>query len=244
MWYGRARDMVKIAIVEDEITYIEKLIKYINQYQVESGNKIKVTKFMDGEDIANEYSGKYDIILMDIQMRFMEGMTAAEHIRQRDKEVIIMFITNMTQYAIRGYEVDALDYVLKPVEYFTFSQKLDRAIERLDKKDSFYITIPIDCGFQKIDVSSIYFVESQGHTLIYYTNKGTYTTRGKMKDLEDMLEIYGFFRIGKGYLVNIKLVDGIRKNSCVINGQELPISRSKKKDFIDCLVQYISGVTK
>ena len=63
------------------------------------------------------YSGDFDIILMDIQMKYMDGMTAAEQIRKLDSEVIIMFITNMTQYAIRGYEVDALDYVVKPVEY-------------------------------------------------------------------------------------------------------------------------------
>ena len=71
---------------------------------------------------------------MDIQMRFMDGMTAAEKIRTLDHEVIIMFITNMIQYAVRGYEVDAMDYVVKPVEYFAFSQKLDKAIGRMKRQ--------------------------------------------------------------------------------------------------------------
>ena len=112
--------MIQIAIVEDEEIYVKQLTEYIRKYQTERGRSIKVTVFGDGEDITENYSGGFDIILMDIQMRFMDGMTAAEKIRQMDQKVIIMFITNMIQYAVRGYEVDAMDYVVKPVEYFLF----------------------------------------------------------------------------------------------------------------------------
>ena len=112
--------MIQIAIVEDEEIYVKQLTEYIRKYQTERGRSIKVTVFGDGEDITENYSGGFDIILMDIQMQFMDGMTAAEKIRQMDQKVIIMFITNMIQYAVRGYEVDAMDYVVKPVEYFLF----------------------------------------------------------------------------------------------------------------------------
>ena len=108
--------MIQIAIVEDEEIYVKQLTEYIRKYQTERGRSIKVTVFGDGEDITENYNGVFDIILMDIQMRFMDGMTAAEKIRQMDQKVIIMFITNMIQYAVRGYEVDAMDYVVKPVE--------------------------------------------------------------------------------------------------------------------------------
>ena len=117
--------MIQIAIVEDEEIYVKQLTEYnpkiIKRKREES---IKVTVFGDGEDITENYSGGFDIILMDIQMRFMDGMTAAEKIRQMDQKVIIMFITNMIQYAVRGYEVDAMDYVVKPVEYFSFSSEI------------------------------------------------------------------------------------------------------------------------
>ena len=103
--------MIQIAIVEDEEIYVKQLTEYIRKYQTERGRSIKVTVFGDGEDITENYRGGFDIILMDIQMRFMDGMTAAEKIRQMDQKVIIMFITNMIQYAVRGYEVDAMDYV-------------------------------------------------------------------------------------------------------------------------------------
>ncbi|HCO28794.1 MAG TPA: hypothetical protein DIT54_05120 [Lachnospiraceae bacterium] len=99
-------------------------------------------------------------------------MTAAEKIREKDTQVIIMFVTNMINYAIRGYSVDAMDYILKTINYFSFSQKLDRAIERINRRKSPVISIPVSGGMHKIDVSDIYYIESQGHTLLFQTRKG------------------------------------------------------------------------
>ena len=101
--------MITIAIVEDEEAYAKQLTEYIEKYQRESGKSIRVIRFSDGDEIVEKYTGEYDIILMDIQMKFMDGMSAAEAIRKQDTKVVIMFITNMIQYAVRGYEVDAMD---------------------------------------------------------------------------------------------------------------------------------------
>lgn len=184
--------MINIAIVEDEKLYVSQLKEYISRYEKESGNRINVRVFPDGAEIVENYSGDFDIILMDIQMKYMDGMTAAEQIRKLDSEVIIMFITNMTQYAIRGYEVDALDYVVKPVEFFPFSQKLDRAIGRLQNKKKVFVSIPVEDGVLKMEIDDIYYVESMGHSLIYRTKKGEFTARGTMKDMEEILSPYGF----------------------------------------------------
>ena len=133
--------MYQLAIVEDEDSYAAQLMEYISQYQTESGNYFKITRYTDGDEITNGYKGQFDIILMDIEMKLMDGMTAAEEIRKLDSDVVIMFITNMTNYAIRGYQVDALDYVLKPVSYFAFSQKLGRAISKIKKTSAKIISI-------------------------------------------------------------------------------------------------------
>ena len=236
--------MIRIAIVDDETLFTEQIREYLERYSRESGNEIQIRCFSDGDEIVENYSGDYDLILMDIQMRFMDGMSAAEKIRQMDQEVILMFITNMTQYAIRGYEVDALDYIVKPVEYFAFSQKLDRAIERMKRREQHFISIPIEGGVQKLDIAGIYYVESQGHTLIYRTKTGSFTSRGTMKELEETLEPYGFFRSNKGYLVNMKYVDGMKGGCCVIGGDQLPVSRMKRKQFMEALVNYMSEVMK
>lgn len=233
-------EKVYIAIVEDEQLFVQQLKEYIRRYEKESGRQIKITTFADGEDITENYRGEYDIILMDIQMRFMDGMTAAEKIRQMDHEVIIMFITNMIQYAVRGYEVDAMDYVVKPVEYFAFSQKLDKAIGRMKKTVQVFISIPTEAGIHKIAVSDIYYIESQGHYARYQTEKGEFISRITLKELEEAMCEHGFFRCGKGYLVNMRHVDGISGGDCMIHGEHIPVSRNKKKEFMELLIRYMN----
>ena len=177
--------MIQIAVVEDEEIYVKQLTEYIRKYQTERGRSIKVTVFGDGEDITENYNGGFDIILMDIQLQFMDGMTAAEKIRQMDQKVIIMFITNMIQYAVRGYEVDAMDYVVKPVEYFSFSQKLDKAIGRIRSKAKEFLMITIGEGIVKTDIADIYFIEGQGHNAVFHTLRGDYSSRVTLKELEE-----------------------------------------------------------
>ena len=236
---GRISD-VYIAIVEDEDNYILQLTEYIKRFETETGIAVHPTIFHDGDEIALDYKAEYDILLMDIQMRFMDGMTAAEKIREMDNEVIIMFITNMTQYAIRGYEVDALDYMVKPVEYFSFSQKLLRAISRIKRDEGHYVSIPVESGVKKLCVEDILYLESFGHKMIYKTTTGEYESRGTMKELEETLAGYGFYRIAKSYLVNMRYVDGMKNGSCVIKGYELQISRQKRKEFMEALLEYMS----
>lgn len=229
--------MIRIAVVEDEPMYGEQLLAYIKRYEMERGKEIKVTMFSDGEDIVDGYKGGYDIILMDIQMQFMNGMSAAEEIRKRDSEVIIMFITNMVQYAIRGYQVDALDYVVKPVEYFAFSQKLDKAISRVKMTEFPSITISIEDGIKKLSISDILYVESKGHNAVFSTVQGKYVTRMTLKDLEEKLGSHDFFRCSKGFLVNMARVDGVTNGECVIGQEQIPIGRAKKKEFMERLLK-------
>lgn len=232
--------MIHIAVVEDEQAYVEQLTEYIARFQEEFSQEMKVTVFSDGDEIAEDYRADYDIILMDIQMRFMDGMTAAEKIRELDRDVVIMFITNMTSYAVKGYEVDALDYIVKPVEYFSFSRKLLRAMERVRKREESYLMIPVESGIQKLAVGEIYYVESFGHQLIYVTKKGRFASRGVMKQAEEQLAPKGFFRSGKSYLVNMKYVEGISEGCCLIHGEKLQISRQKRKEFMEVLLNYMS----
>lgn len=232
--------MIHIEIVEDEEIYAKQLTEFITKYQRERNKQIKITVFTDGEDIVEDYQGDYDIILLDIQMQFMDGMTAAEKIREVDQEVTIMFITNMTQYAIRGYEVDAMDYVIKPVEYFAFSRKLDKAIDKRKKNDQIYLAISAENGVRKLNVSEILYIESQAHNAIYKTRSGNFLSRASLKELEIELERYGFFRCSKGYLVNMRLIEGVSGGDCIINGERIPISRNKKKELMEKLLCYMN----
>jgi DNA-binding LytR/AlgR family response regulator len=236
--------MIRIAIVEDEVLYQEQLTDYLRRFEEDRGETIEIELFSDGDEFVENYKAQFDIILMDVQMRFMDGMTAAEEIRKVDSEVVIIFITNMAQYAIKGYAVDALDYVLKPISYFQFSQRLNRAVDRMKIREIHYITISLKGGVKRLQISNIYYVESQGHNLIFRTNKGALTASGTMKELEKELSSFHFYRGHKGYLINLEHVEGMKDNCAVVNGEELLVSRTKKKGFMEALAHYWGEVIK
>lgn len=230
--------MIRIAIVEDEEYYIKQLTGYLEKYQKQEEVEFDVTVYRDGDTITAEYKAQFDIILMDIQMKFVDGMTAAEEIRKMDSEVVIIFITNMTQYAIRGYEVDALDYVLKPVSYFAFSEKLKRAVSRRKKRKSSYTMLNVRGGIMRVDIADIYYVESAGHNLVYHTAGGDYLVSATMKSAEEELGGSGFSRGNKCYLINLEHVDGIQDKCAVVKGGKLQISRPRMNAFMQDLTKY------
>ena len=236
--------MIKIAIVEDEAMYAKQLQEFLWQYEKEHGESFDITVYSDGDEIVHKYKAQFDIILMDVEMKFMDGMSAAEEIRKVDTEVVIIFITNMAQYAIRGYAVDALDYVLKPVSYFAFSQRLSRAIGRMKKRETKIISINIKGGTMRLDVANIFYIESQGHNLIFHTASGNYESVGTMKEVEEKLADMNFFRGNKGYLLNLAHVEGIQDGCAMVKGEQLLLSRARKKDFMEALTRYWGEVVK
>ncbi len=233
--------MIRIAVVDDDPISVEQLKEYLMQYQRERSQELCVVTFSDGDEIVENYKAEYDIILLDIEMRFMDGMTAASVIRKSDPEVIIIFITNMAQYAINGYTVNATDYVLKPVSYFSFSQSLDKAIGRINKKVKNFIAVGVKGGTVKLYVSDICYIESQGHRLIFHTRSEEYVTFATMKEAEERLKDSDFFRCNKGCLLNLAYVDSVQNDCVIINGESIAISRGRKKEFMEELTNYLGG---
>jgi DNA-binding LytR/AlgR family response regulator len=236
--------MIKIAIVEDEPMYAKQLEEFLRQYEREHGENFDIVMYADGDEIVHKYKAELDIILMDVEMKFMDGMSAAEEIRKVDTEVVIIFITNMAQYAIRGYAVDALDYVLKPVSYFAFSQRLSRAIGRMKKREKKILSVNVKGGTVRLDAADIYYVESQGHNLIFHTASGNYESAGTMKEVEEQFLELNFYRGNKGYLINLAQVDSVLEGCAMVKGEALMLSRSRKKDFMEALTSYWGEAVK
>lgn len=236
--------MVRIALVDDDAGYREELIRYLEQYELESGEKFNITTFADGDEILDGYTASYDIIVMDIAMRFVDGMKAAEQIRQMDSEVVIIFITNMPQYAMKGYMVDALDYVLKPLSYYAFSQRIDRALARMRRRGKKFISIPVKGGVKKLDISQITYVEIQDHDLIFHTTIGVLLSKGKLAEIEEQLDPKQFFRCGKSHLVNLEFVEGVENSDVQVGDDVVQVSRARRKALLDALNDYINEVSK
>lgn len=236
--------MIKIAIVEDETMYIDKLKDYINKYAKENDVIFDVKVFNDGDEITKDYHPIFDIIFLDINMKFMDGMTTAKFIRNLDSHVILIFITNMANYAIKGYEVDAMSYILKPVPYFAFSQELKRSIKRVESKDGNYLIILTNSGMLRLNLRDVVYIESARHRVIIHMNSECHSMVATIKGMEAKLKDKHFFRCNSGYLVNLAQVTGVDGNIALLGEEQLLISRPRKKMFLNALTDYVGGLVK
>ena len=237
--------MYHIAIVEDEKEFSEQLIEYLKQYEKENIVEIKVSVFYDGESILHEYPSDYDAIFLDIQLPGLNGMQTAEAIREMDEEVVLMFITSMAQYAISGYSVGALDFVMKPISYYTFAMKVSRVLKRVKKKEKEQHTIILQLsdGIKKLDIKQIYYMEIQNRMLHYHTDEGEYIVKGTMQSVEKQLETLAFAKCNHWYMVNLMHVKEVRKNLAIVGPFELEISRRNKNGFLNALTEYLGGIS-
>lgn len=229
---------MRIAIVEDDDKARKKLHDCIDRYAADHHLTIKVLSYNDGVQITSDYPANLDLIYFDVQMPVMDGMTAAKKIRQRDSQVLIVFLTNYVQYAIDGYEVQAADFLLKPITYFSFSAHFDKLVDRMQKSDK-SITINHDNEIHRVPLNQLYYVESAGHYLNFHLSQQVFRQIGSLKNLEQELKPDHFFRCNYGYLVNLGLVTGVSGNTVHVGPFDLQISRSRKKAFLQALTNYL-----
>lgn len=126
---------MRVAIIEDDEATRCQLVNYLQRYTRQYETEFQIQQFSDGIQLAENYRPIYDILLMDIEMAQLNGMETARRIRKFDEEVLIVFITNTAQYAIKGYEVGALDYILKPIPYFSFSHNSKSRVAAAEKEN-------------------------------------------------------------------------------------------------------------
>ncbi|WP_159795201.1 LytR/AlgR family response regulator transcription factor [Puerhibacterium puerhi] len=234
--------MIRIGIVEDDAASAALLTGYLRRFEEESGEELVVTRYTDGSALVAGYRPDFDILLLDIEMPGLDGFAAAEQIRQVDRDVVIVFVTNTPQYAVRGYEVDALSYVLKPVSYFALVRELKRSIARLRQRPAHYLVLTVDGGLVRVNTDDVVYLESAKHRTMVHTVDGKHSVVGPLKGLEAQVDGMGFCRINSGYVVNLRHVVAVQQSSClVVGGQTLPISRPRKKPFLATLTDYLGA---
>ena len=153
-----------------------------------------------------------------------------------------MFITNMSQYALHGYDVEAIDYVIKPLGYQEFALKMKKAMRYMGRHEKKQMMLQTTDGIQPVAIEDILYVEVIRHYLQYHTTGQVYEVRGAMKEAEEELERYHFVRCNQSYLVNLAKVACLHGNTVTVGSDQLPISRNKKTAFVDALTRYIGGM--
>lgn len=230
--------MLRVAVVDDDPKSIERISGFLQTYFEKKGSRYQIEKFERGDKLSFEYRPIYDIIFLDIEMEPISGIETAKIIRRTDSDVIIIFITKMAQFAINGYEVGALGFIVKPVDAESVWFNLEKALLAIGKRDKKDIILPLSGGTKKLKTDSVYYVEARDHDLIYHTDEGEFMLRRKTlgeaaKELGDAFKQYS-----RCYLINLRHITNISGTALKVAGDELYISRSKRKQVMQDITDY------
>ena len=233
---------MNIAIVEDNPIHSQRLSEYLNRFQTDHQISFEIHTFSSGMQLLENYSAIWDILFIDIELPYINGMSLSQEIRKIDSNVIIVFVTNLTQYAIKGYSVQAFDYIIKPIKYASLSITMSKILAVLERQNTSTILLKLKNGMHVLPVSSIYYVEVQLHNLIFYTSEGIYTIRGTLSAIEKKLGS-GFARCSNSFLVNLSHVNFLSKESVTVGSYKLSVSRRFYTDFFQKLSVHLERTT-
>ncbi len=238
--------MIKMCIVEDDGSTRNALKGFIRRYAEQNGQPSDVFAYGDATSFFAEYSKDTDIVLMDIELPDLNGLEAVRKLRLIDSRVIVIFVTNLAQYAVKGYEVNAFDFIVKPVSYYQFAMKLRRALEYLHTLRNREIWVTTRHGKRMVAASELRYVEAMKHVITYHTTAGEVVGSGTLKRVLDDLEGLPFALCNRCYLVNLSYITEIKGNTVVVGGRELQIAAPRRKAFLTSFNEYLSmgGETK
>ncbi len=231
--------MIRIALVDDEAQHLDALEKHLAAF-FRGKEAYQCVSFSDALELLEGYDFSFDIIFLDIDMKLSNGMEAAKRLRKMDGRVALIFETQLAQYAVEGYLVDAVGYLVKPVEYYALSLVMTKALSALEKaRQSQKIIVTEENRKIVVDSADIRYIEVLNHMLIHHTVHGDRRDWSSLNQREKELAPYSFFRCHRCYLVNLRHVTGIdaSKDEVLVGEVRLPVSRGKKAALMDALMK-------
>lgn len=223
--------MLMLAIVDDEPKDSAALNALVAEYFRQNNQAYMVHVFNAPLDFIRS-TENHDIVFMDIRMDKLDGLEVARLMRKINKDSVLIFVTHMAQLAIRGYEVDALDFIVKPADQFSINYVLDKAITRLESVTSTVFALKTSDGIISLSSNDITYVEVFDHNLVYHTTKGNYDVRGRLSDVLKKLDEKRFIMCNRSFVVNMRYVSSTCNEYLVVDGTKIPISKSHRKEIM------------
>lgn len=234
--------MWNIAIIEDEEAMSNQLVSYFAKFGKDYNESFSFAIFNNAETFLKNYKKEHSVVLMDINLPGMNGMECVKKLREIDDTVLVIFVTNLSQFAVDGYEVKAFDFVVKPISYYNFSLKLKRALSHLSSLNNYELIISTKDKKYFININQLIYIEIRNHTIIYHLVNEEIKGSGTLKSLYTNLKKHHFAFCNQCYLVNLAFVKGIDDGFLLINNEKIRIASSRKKSFMQELTAYIGEI--
>ena len=234
--------MINIGICEDELHYRVNIKDMLGDILSTYSINYKIYEFSSGEELLSNYPKELDILIMDIQMKIINGMDTARKIREFDQNLEIIFMTSFSEFMQEGYEVKAYRYILKPISERKISRNILHCINEIMKKKNNYLTINVKNYVDRIKIDSIVYIETDRPNILIYTNDNKYTTKMSISKIDKILREHGFFRCHNSYIVNLKLVESMNSNTLKIGEKYIPISKYRVKELKLALTNILGDI--
>lgn len=238
--------MTKFIILEDEEEQANRLTGFLRDFAAEHNMPaFDIERYDRGVQLLDRYRYRCDadVVFLDIRLPDLSGMEVARRIRQMDSRVVLLFVTSLSQYAIEGYSVGALDYILKPVAYPPFAAKLERALRLISYEGlGTPLVLKTKEGHIRLNASEVMYLEVNNHDIYIHTRDGAVLKQwGPLSKFEEQLGGDHFVRCNSCYLVNLKYVQGVIGDAAVVADQTLAVSKPRRKEFLQALAKYRGG---
>ena len=234
--------MINIGICYDELHYRVNIKDMLGDILSTYSINYKIYEFSSGEELLSNYPKDLDILIMDIQMKIINGMDTARKIREFDQNLEIIFMTSFSEFMQEGYEVKAYRYILKPISERKISRNILPCINEIMKKKNNYLTINVKNYVDRIKIDSIVYIETDRPNILIYTNDNKYTTKMSISKIDKILREHGFFRCHNSYIVNLKLVESMNSNTLKIGEKYIPISKYRVKELKLALTNILGDI--
>ena len=232
--------MLKFAICDDEPMMVQELDGHLADYMKE--NRItaySVSSFPDGRALLDAID-RFDVIFLDIQMEQPDGMETAKLLRRRGDHSLLVFVTVLKELVFDAFQVEAYDYLLKPLDRARFKQTMERVLRSLDRKTAEDIVIQRGTGCEVVLLSDIVYCEVLGRKIYLHKHDGTVSDYyDKLEDLERRVD-GRFFKCHRSYLVNLDHVRGCQAGQVLLSqGERIPVSRLRERDLTGALLLHM-----
>ncbi len=230
--------MIHIAICDDEAIEREYLSSIVQRWASSEGHIIRLSTFESGESFLFDYEAEkaVDILLLDIQMGEIDGVTLAKKIRETNSEVQIIFITGISDFMSEGYEVSALHYLLKPLKEEKLFEVLNKSVEKLGQVEKFLL-VNINRENVRIKLRDIMYIESLDHYITIYTKSNVYKAKMSLGEIEKLLD-NNFIRCQRSYIVGLGYIKKVTKTAVFLSDdKEVPISRGMNNTINNAIIE-------